>query len=441
MKKSTLPLSALLPQLLGLSLFLSANSALPATLGEVFDENLPVATEDAGLSIDDGVRDRPEVEPHPGSGSGIGHQLCKQPITQLDVDQNQPYILWQPGTYCLAEDITVALTTHGDVIQIDANEVTLWLAGHTLQSQSTTDESGLPIGDTAIRILAGTHNVRVYGGIIEGFATGVHGEGLDTDPIHRLEVRDLKFEKLDSGIAGEYLVESTLARNSFSDCLFSIGVGGYSNGTLVEGNEIALGASPYNYQWGITGSRTQGLTIRGNTIIGDENVTSPVLLQGGISLYSGYCGRSGCDDPDVLGRDNIVEDNLLIATDHAIVVGGSADGFGNTVRFNRIQGGISSSYVAPPGYQAQVLSWFGISVGNEHDLVVHNNHIYSGSVKGYEYGVKMYGTVNLAVHNGLPALYDNETCGVMVPLEPPPRMSASQYDGGNAWEVCNASPQ
>lgn len=53
----------------------------------------------------------------------------------------------------------------------------------------------------------------------------------------------------------------------------------------------------------------------------------------------------------------------------------------------------------------------------------------------------MYGTVNLAVHNGLPVLYDNETCGVVVPLEPPAGMSASLYDGGDYWEVCYGGPQ
>jgi hypothetical protein len=387
---------------------------------------------------------------------GFGHlDLCHYSITQADIDQYQPsqsYVINQPGIYCLVEDIAVFDAPYStDAIVIAADDVFLWFSGHTIRDQSGTGYM------RPIRIDPGHRDIRISGGTIEGFAVGIYVYGLPTDPVQRVTIRDMHFigrralgitdDTHTVGIGAADLVDSSIADNSFDQCSTGIEIFDDAMGTIVHDNDIA------HTGVGILAYRTHGLVIRGNRISHDVTLTN---LSTGIWLNHGEY----YDAEWTWGRNNIVEENVLIGLWWGIELSGpslstNTKGSDNVVRFNHIHGG-SPSYVPAPDYQVPyypeelrpgpfgIPGPHGIFVDQEENIAIHDNLIYSGPAIDYYYGIWLYSAHGSAplvdTHNGQPALYNNETCGVAVPLTLPAGVSPSDVDGGNLWEACGGGP-
>ena len=72
---------------------------------------------------------------------------CPQIITQADIDASQPYVISQPGRYCLVENIQVSYATYGNTtIVISASDVTL-----NFNRCSLTELNGGPLSNRRIR--------------------------------------------------------------------------------------------------------------------------------------------------------------------------------------------------------------------------------------------------------------------------------------------------
>jgi hypothetical protein len=390
----------------------------------------------------------PEFKIAAHTGGSVHVDLCQYSITQADIDDYQPYqpyVIAQPGIYCLAEDIAVSYDPYSsDTVVIAADNVFLWFGGHTIREQSDPGDMGYL---RPLRIDPGHSDILIQGGTIEGFAVGIYVHGLPAEPVQRVTIRDMHFVGRSSlgtfdypttGIDASDLVDSSITGNVFDRCATGIKVFDDAMGTVVHDNDIADAGV------GILAYRTHGLVMRGNRISRDLAQANP---SSGIRLNHG----ESYDPPETWGRNNIIEENVLIGLWQGIELSGppgqpsaNTKGSNNVVRFNHIHGG-SLSYVPPPDYQVPPppnawLPGSGIFVNHEENVAIHDNVIYSGPVIGYDFGVwfySAYGSAPLvATHNSHPALYNNETCGVTVPLALPAGVSQSEVDGGNLWEAC-----
>jgi hypothetical protein len=391
----------------------------------------------------------PEFKLGPGQDGAVHLDLCQYSLTQADIDYYQPYqpyVIAQPGIYCLVEDIAVSYDPYSsDTIVIAADNVSLWFGGHTIREQSGTGNMGYL---RPIRIDPGHSDILLQGGTIEGFAVGIYVYGLPEEPVQRVTIRDMHFIGRSSLGTGDYptvgidasdLVDSAMADNSFDRCATGIKVFDDAMGTSVHDNDIAQ-------PWvGILAYRTHGLEIRRNRITHDVTMTNQST---GIRLNHG----ESYDAPETWGRDNTVEENVLIGLWRGIELSGphgqlstNTKGANNVVRFNHIHGG-SPSYIPPPDYQVPDYpdeSWEpsgGIFVDKEESIAIHDNVIFSGPVIGYDFGIWLYSAYGSAplvdTQNNQPALYNNETCGVTVPFAFPAGVPQSVVDGGNLWEAC-----
>jgi hypothetical protein len=106
-----------------------------------------------------------------------------------------PAVISSPGVYCLAGDISTAMTT-GAAISIEANSVVLDLRGHRLGNLGASAS-----GATAVRVGRSTaswpnlQNITIRNGTVRGFGSGVQiaalsGGGSAEDVI----VEDVRFE-------------------------------------------------------------------------------------------------------------------------------------------------------------------------------------------------------------------------------------------------------
>ena len=143
--------------------------------------------------------------------------------------EHVPFIIAAPGAYCLAQDISSPYEL-SEFIRILADNVTVDLAGHTLDGQS--------------RSVYGVYgwdrrNVTVRGGRLLGFATGVFlgaaSSSADALGGHRVEDLELR------GIEG-------------------IGINVWGRGNLVQGNRIADTGT------GLEANTAEGIRVAGPSV-------------------------------------------------------------------------------------------------------------------------------------------------------------------------------
>jgi parallel beta-helix repeat protein len=151
-------------------------------------------------------------------GGGVGTKIT-----------NLPKIISQSGFYCLNGN----LTTSGDGIIIDANEVTLDLMGFSITGSSPGDGTG-------ISITTGKKNVEVRNGNLNKFFYGIKSEYTNSRN-HRFI--NLKVTSCGSGIIGD--ADATIITGCIvSDC--GTGIHSMSRGSIISNNIVS-----YNFGTGI----------------------------------------------------------------------------------------------------------------------------------------------------------------------------------------------
>jgi len=377
-------------------------------------------------------------EPQVIPGASYVSVQCPRVITQADIDAKRPYVISQPGRYCLVENIQVTYTTNQNTtILISASDVTLLFRGYSL-----TELNGSGRQTTGIAVAAGTKNLVIAGGTIRGFTFGVSargwwvlqwitptgiGQSYVERPIVGLQVTDMQFTGMwDTGVELGIVQGSTVQRSAFDDSVLGVTLSGNLTGSEVRDNEFTLGSGPLAtgyaaLQVGIYGNAAYAAVIRNNTFTGNGQLTYPQLQQSGVALWNGYATTA-------LKGHNLVESNLFLQLGKAISLSGSGRAPNNVIRSNRIYGDTPLTMYMGPLTSA----YTAINVGNNENVTVEANVIHSGPVVGYHYGIYLSnGTTVSAQANGLPGVYDNETCNVDVDLEP------ISTDGGNFWDICN----
>lgn len=355
---------------------------------------------------------------------------CKYDIRQSDLDRQQPLPFNKAGDYCIREDLTfrgVGLTA----ISIRADEVRVWFLGHTLKNT-------LPVPNNArgIEIQEGCDQVSISGGRIKDFDLGIYASGTRDKPVVGLGVRQMRLvASTDSAVFARWVVNSAFEANALDGNIFGISIHGASQGTVIRSNTIRIGALG---GWGIALTGTQVVRVIGNTVSIDENVAA---FNTGIWVFHGSYHSKRAD----WGRDNIIQNNVLLGLKQAIVLDGSGQGTNNAVRSNSISGSDPSYRPRYPG--PWKTSAIGIFAENEQQSRIEQNKIVSGAIRTYKHGILLtldqsQGTRIMSVArqaNGLPALSGNETCGTQYPLTIPSGANVNDFDdGSNRWETCFA---
>jgi len=149
----------------------------------------------------------------------------------------------------LANDLTcpgVALVVAGDDIWIDLN-------GHTLAGNGTTD---------GITITA-SHDVRIFGGTVKGFVTGIFVAGSTGIVIRDNEFTTNRTAVLFQATAGSIVKHNVVTKHTLRAFMLRPNlVGGQSTDNTLIGNEVS------DTPTGIFLIRQPGNTIQANTIVG-----------------------------------------------------------------------------------------------------------------------------------------------------------------------------
>ena len=166
-----------------------------------------------------------------------------------------PYTITIPGQYTLSKSIV--MTTDADGITINADNVTIDMAGYGITSMaSATSNAGINVGDHT--------GVKIRNGFITGFGYyGIYGNGSQNLSVTNIDI----FSNGSAGIYGYSNCNGT----SITDCTIrdngaGIGINGYAN-------------------------RVSGCTVNGNTAYGIANdhiyVSGNVVYNNGIGIYIG----------------------------------------------------------------------------------------------------------------------------------------------------------
>jgi hypothetical protein len=366
------------------------------------------------------------------TGASYVNPQCPRVITQADIDANRPYVISQPGRYCLVEDIQVSYATSGNTtIAIRASDVTLLFRGYSL-----TELNGRERHTTAISVVYGTRNVVIAGGTIRGFRFGVSARGwwvlkwmtptgvaerYFERPIVGVQVSDMHLTGMwDTGVELQVVLDSTVQRCTFDDSSIGVSLTGNVTGTEVRDNDFTLGNGTLPFRTGVYGDAPYSAVVRNNTFTGNGQLP-PQAQQYGVVIWNGYATTA------LMGH-NLVEDNVFIQLRRAIYLSGNGRAPSNVIRSNRIYGETPTSLYMGPLTNPST----AIRIGDNEGVTVNANVIHSGPVVGYHYGIYLTGGTTVSTQaNGLPGVYDNETCNVDVNLDP---ISA---DGGNFWDACN----
>jgi parallel beta helix pectate lyase-like protein len=163
----------------------------------------------------------------------------------------------KPGTYALANDITVA---SGDAIMITASGVILDLAGHNVSVSTPGQGRGI--------VVLGAKGVRVSNGRVSPFAIDVHLDGSENVTVEGLQILGANLAAL--GAAGN----PADPRASGSPGFAEVGVLlTNTRGAVVRNSTItSVNAGIFNRGAGSTGSLFQG-----NTITGGPNGANDIL--------------------------------------------------------------------------------------------------------------------------------------------------------------------
>ncbi|MGI9286624.1 MAG: right-handed parallel beta-helix repeat-containing protein [Pseudomonadales bacterium] len=369
--------------------------------------------------------------------------LCDVFITQQDLDASLPYVIAQPGIYCVAEDLEVFLESEQELgpapsdsaIEIQSNRVSLWFLGRDLRNTNTTSadhERG-----TGVLISGGT-DISISNGGIGGFTVGVGKYAYQVGgsiASRQNNIYNIEFNLNLVGLSIDFTIpqHTLIHRNKFGGSRVSIAIAvpniviNTTNvGIVVQDNDIALDQPMIigNEAIGIDVWGASNITLENNRIVGDR-----LLFSSGLSRYYGVKMKST--------YNTIIESNVITGMMYGIAFEhGNWGGVDNIVRFNEIYGGAKNSYVPDPNYKVPQSSdgVAGISVEGERDFTLTGNRIYSGRDKGYPTGIEMNNTTFATTFLGSPAFDDNETCGTEDPV------SDSNLQGRvatlNQFEVC-----
>lgn len=208
----------------------------------------------------------------------------------------RPEVITRPGSYVLVANIDA--TGEETAIRIQANDVTLDLAGYTIWGPGGRQGVGVEI--------AGASNVTVENGHLQNFGIGVKAMNATN-----LAIEGLQIDGEDSGGAppdveiGVLLVEVRGARvtdNTISDTFLGIFVRGESSGgNRIAGNLLAAGANGelgicYNPAPGASSGGPDGDLVYGNLVSG---------FRRGVALSTD-------------SRNNVVKGNTLAFLDLAV---------------------------------------------------------------------------------------------------------------------------
>jgi hypothetical protein len=391
--------------------------------------------------------------------STLERQICTY-IYPADVDQ-RTYNIVVPGRYCLASDLVARLPAEasptsllpdstnlnrdppsfsdpktpahtGPAINIHVSDVEIDFGGYTL---SEYRKESIEYG---IHMEYGLGNIHIHGGAIAGFEIGISNgpTGLTSyAPNTAISIRKMQFNGSfagpgthDVGVSLGGISDSVISQNEFDGHWMALGIAG-ADDVIVSLNRFDLPSTNSTNSWSIglyTQSRVRNVLIADNTFYGH-----------------GYTNRTGIFlhnntrhvTVSQLGRDNIIERNILYGVQDPINIGGTGIGSNNVVRHNQIYGDYPYNFTRtyPSGFPHEFAA---IKVSNNIDIEIVGNYIFSALGLPYYNGIKLEsGTTVKPDSNGNPLLRYNQTCGVFDPLVPPPGVAESSVDGGNYWNV------
>src|SRR6266852_5425503 len=163
----------------------------------------------------------------------------------------------KPGTYALANDITVA---SGDAIMITANGVTLDLAGHNVSVSAPGQGRGI--------VILNAKGVRVTNGRVGPFAIDVHLDGSENVTVDGLQIVGANLAAL--GAAGNPADPRASGGPGFAEVAVLLT---NARGSVVRNNTItSVNAGIFNRGGGSTGCLFQD-----NTITGGANGANDIL--------------------------------------------------------------------------------------------------------------------------------------------------------------------
>jgi parallel beta-helix repeat protein len=266
-------------------------------------------------------------DPDPGIPSGPVLLSDAQPIPNL------PYTISEPGSYHLDQNMTHS-SRYTDAIEVNADDVTIDLMGHSLIGRSSTSGTSNGI------YMNGRKNVEIRNGTVTKFGNnGIWEEDTgDTASGHRvigvrvvsnggsgIDLNGADHTVKDCTASGNGLAEgdhwagiicgyaclvtgNTVFNNGTEDVVHTHGVDGIATdaGCTITDNTIALnetaGIWPYH-----------GCTITGNTSF--NNGFAGIYVSGNGSLVRGNTLRwNGFCNIIVDGTHNAIEENLLTAS-------------------------------------------------------------------------------------------------------------------------------
>lgn len=351
--------------------------------------------------------------------------------------QGQTYHIVSPGRYCFSADLNAtppslqpviyspdsvrptqsALHT-GAAIHVHASRVEIDFGQHALNDSGKT-----PIQD-GIRIDPGLDHVYVHNGLINGFDTGIAGNGQSALPISAIQIRNMQFFGSAIGAALISVRDSSIRQSKFTTDIMGLALSS-ADRIVVTANRFEFTTSSAGWIVGLyTSWGLRELTITDNVFNGRGQLNGL-----GIHLHNHAHHATN----DQLSRDNRIKRNLFYAVQEPIVVTGSGVARNNQIRDNQIYGDSGPSIVRtyPVGYPNQFIA---IRVEKNEDIEVSGNHIFTGYRVPYFYGIALgYGTTVKLDGNSTSTLRFNQTCGVMDPLVTPTGVPESSVDGGNYW--------
>jgi parallel beta-helix repeat protein len=232
------------------------------------------------------------------------------------------YIISQPGSYYLTENISIA--GEGHAIRIEASDVTLDLKGFTISGSNIGSYYGIYIHNSR-------NNVEIKNGIVQRFKEGIHTYGNSTSDIRIIGVtaRDNSsygiyvngFTDM-TNTGGGFTIQDCLAEENGSDGIFT------GDASVVEdcvakanvGDGIEVGDSSTVTNCSARYNDGAGFTVHGGSTI--TNCSAGRNDGGGILCLEFSCTVTSCT---VVANDS----NGITAPNGSIVTGCTARGSGN----------------------------------------------------------------------------------------------------------------
>ncbi|MGI9296152.1 MAG: hypothetical protein ACR2PS_19385, partial [Pseudomonadales bacterium] len=186
--------------------------------------------------------------------------LCDATITQHDMPAGpfpSPYVISNPGIYCVAEDLEVYMDVDGSAIEIQSGGVGLWFLRHELRN-SNPGSNGIALGPglgsapsnhDGIRIVTGTTDIHVSRGSISGFRSAILTDSQGAN-IARVSIDHMEFATNYLAIALNGVFQPSIRENTFEDCQHTIGVAEsedvvIADNTVLSDEVLSIPSSPH----------------------------------------------------------------------------------------------------------------------------------------------------------------------------------------------------